>query len=100
VVTATDFMALGVLVLSVVATFRVARRGSGARGGSAGSDRPVGRGGTLDFVTAGQRVSRSNRRILAPARKMRTHRKYPATGAVTVTIPAHIARTPGGPGYV
>ena len=96
----TELMALGVFVLSVVATFRVARRRSGARGGSAGSGRPVGRGGTLDFVTAGRRVCRSNRRILTPARPLRAHRKHPATGAVPVTIPGHIATTPGGPRYV
>jgi len=96
----TELMALGVFVLSVVATFRVARRRSGARGGSAGSGRPVGRGGTLDFVTAGRRVSRSNRRILAPARTVRSHRRHLAAGAVTVTIPGHVAPTPGGPRYV
>jgi hypothetical protein len=96
----TDLMALGVLVLSVVATFRVARRRSGTRGGPAGSGRPVGRGGSLDFVTAGQRVSRSNRRILAPARTVRAYRRHPANRAVTVTIPAHVAPAPGGPSYV
>ena len=97
---ATDLMAVGVLILSVVATFWVAHRRSGAHGGSAGSGRPVGRGGSLDFVTAGRRVSRSNRRILTPARTVRVHRKRPAAGAISVTIPRHVAPTPGGPRYV
>ena len=65
---AKDLLALGVLVLSVWATLLVSRRRSTGRDGAAGSHRPVGRGGSLDFVNAGRRVSRSNRRILPPAR--------------------------------
>jgi hypothetical protein len=101
-VTATNFMAVGVLILSVVATFRVARRGSGARGESTGSHRPVGRGRSLDFVTAGRRVSRSNRRILSPARTVRPHGGRPRSGSmpVTVTLPGHSASTPSEPRYV
>ena len=99
---ATNFMAVGVLLLSVVATFLVARRRSSARGEAAGSHRPVGRGGSLDFAIAGRRVSRSNRRILDSTRIVRAHRRPPRRGAIpgTVTMSGHIAPAPGGPRYV
>jgi hypothetical protein len=100
---AQDLLAVGVLALSVWATLFVARRRSSGRDGSAGSH-PVGRGVSMDFVNAGHRVSRSNRRILPPARttcarahlrKIATHQK-PAPAAAQI----HVAPVPGGPSYV
>ena len=101
--TARDWVALGVLVLSVSATFWVARRRSGSRE-AAGSHRPVGRGLSLDFVNAGRRVSRSNRRILPPTRttstRARLRRIAPLTVPVQSPTPVRITPVPGGPRYV
>jgi len=102
---AQNLMALAILLLSVWAAMWVTRRRSSSRGKSAGAHRPVGRGGSLDFVNEGRRVLRSNRRILSPVRttSARAHlRRIPAaaTGPVAVKLPGHIASAPGGPRYV
>jgi hypothetical protein len=57
----------------------------------------------MDFVNAGHRVSRSNRRILPPARTTctRAHlRKVAANKPTPATAQMHIAPIPGGPSYV
>ena len=56
----------------------------------------------MDFVNAGHRVSRSNRRILPPARTTcsRAHlRKIAATEKPAATQ-LHVAPIAGGPSYV
>jgi hypothetical protein len=101
-VSTDDLMAVGVLVLSVAATLWVGRRRSGRRSEPAGSHRPVGRGGSLDFVTAGRHVSRSNRRILPPARttSARAHLRRLADPPQPASAgPVRAAPIPGGPHY-
>jgi hypothetical protein len=97
---ADNMMALGILVLSVTAALWVTRR-RGTRGERAASNRPVGRGASLDFVTAGRRVSRSNRRILPPVRttSARAHLRRMAP-APTPAAAVRVAPIPGGPRYV
>jgi len=101
-VIAQEMLALGVLALSVWATLVVSRRRSTGRDGAAVSHRPVRRGVSMDFVNAGHRVSRSNRRILPPARTTcsRARLRRIAAAEKPAAAQLHIAPIPGGPSYV